>query len=168
VTNHFDMAPYLGRVNLLSLLPSALMVVGLGLGLARLPRLISPDLARGEAAIALLALATVLSLVGYFTVLLTLPTVEVPGRPQTLGTTIKASYVLQVFPWLALLGAEAAARLHAPRPAAFRAVTVALVLVALHNAPTLLTAYGWDPAPRASAPDESAPEPPAAEPRPDS
>jgi 4-amino-4-deoxy-L-arabinose transferase-like glycosyltransferase len=161
VTNRFDIAPYLGRVNFVSLLPSGLMLVGLGLGLARLPRLLAKDLARGEATLALLALCTVLSLLGYFTVLLTLPTVEVPGRPQTLGTTIKASYVLQVFPWLALLGAEAAARLHARRPRAFPVLAAALVLVALHNAPTLVTAYGTDPASenaRSEDPEPSRPE----------
>lgn len=154
VTNRFSLAPYLGRVNLLSLVPSALGLLGLGLGLRTLRRLPAAHLAPGEAASALLGLTVALSLLGYFTVLLTLRTLEIPGQPRSLGTTIKASYVLQIFPWLALLGADAAARLRERRPRAFRILAAALVLVALHNAPTLITAYGPSPPSEAVRPED--------------
>lgn len=148
-TNRFAIAPYLGRVNALALLPVALLAWGLVLGLTAVPRIFAANPAPAEGTLAVLAMAVVLTLAGYTSVLLTLPVEDLPGRPQSLGTTIKATYVIQVLPWLALLGAEAAERLRDRKRSAYRLLVVALSVVFLHNARTLFTVYGSDPVPTA-------------------
>jgi hypothetical protein len=136
-TNRFTRAPWLGRVNLASLLPSALLLLGLLGGLLRARALTRPHPSRPAAVAALLALATLASLVGYVALLLTLP--------YPLGTTIKSVYLLQVFPLLALLGAEEAARIARRSGTAHRVLVAGLVAVAIHNAPALVNAYWSGP-----------------------
>jgi hypothetical protein len=150
-TNRFTRAAYLGRVNAVSLLPTALLAAGLLAGLRRLGAAGRDRLEPADAAASLMALVVALSLLGYVALLLTLR--------YPLGTTIKAAYVLPVFPFLALLGADAAAALRASRPRLFRALAGALALVALHNAPALVTAYGTRPRPVARPQPGPAPEP---------
>jgi hypothetical protein len=148
VTNRFSRSPYLGRVNALSLLPTGLALGGLLLGLGCVPRMAGREegAVAGVRALALLALVVAVSLIGYVLALLTVPASEIPGSPQSMGTTIKASYVLQVFPLLALLAAEAGVRVRERSPAAFRVLVLALAAIALHNAPTLKTAHWpWPP-----------------------
>lgn len=135
VTNRFSRAGFLGRVNLVSLLPSGLLLVGLARGVSRVGALVRPAARPADVLPGLLSVAVLLTLAGYFVLLLTLP--------YPLGTTIKGVYALQVFPLLALLGADAAARLEQRSRAAFLVLAAALVGVALHNAPALVNVF-WD------------------------
>ena len=137
LTNRFSRARDLGRVNLVSLLPSMLLALGLAFGLRRASALLAPTTARADALRGLLAVASAASVLGYVVLLLTI-------RHAT-GTTIKAVYMLQILPLLALLGAVVAAWVQDRASRAFPWLMAALVAVALHNAPFLVNALGNAP-----------------------
>ncbi|GAB4578779.1 MAG: hypothetical protein Fur0022_15160 [Anaerolineales bacterium] len=133
VTNKEEVAPYLGRVNLLALLPSLLLFAGLALGLyhlARFFRQANPT----EAGNALLTLILLASLAGYFWFLVRYPN---PGK----GDTIKASYMLHIFPILALLAGQV---LHSfLKTSSIKRLSTIFILtgITLHNLPAMITHY---------------------------
>lgn len=123
---------YLGRVNLLSILPSAILVGGLligGLHLARLARGRADDEASAPLAFLFLAVAT--SVLGYLWFVLKFPGDDV----------IKATYLLHVYPLLGVLGAEFLGFVRSRSAAVHHAIVAMLVLVLLHNAPVYVTRY---------------------------
>jgi hypothetical protein len=134
-TNRYRINGYLGRVNLVSLAPSALLVAGLVAGLVSMTRVatrpngLGPDRAR-----AVLALLAVVSILGYLTLLVRYPT--------DTGDTVKATYLIHVLPLLAVLAADLLERLYRRAPGSGRAVMILLATVAAHNAGTFLTRYG--------------------------
>jgi hypothetical protein len=134
-TNLFTRAPYLGRTNLLALGPTALCLIGLAGSLVALPRLANRDSAPSVTLRPLLGLTVVLTLGGYFFLLLSFPIAFARG------TTIKAIYMLQVFPLFAVLGADLLARLRERSRSAFVAAAFGLGLLLVHNAPLLVTSY---------------------------
>ena len=138
VHNREQIKGYLGRACLLGLLPSAVLVAALLLGLGALGPLLRRRLPDDElgppATAALLALAVVVSWLGYLWFLISYPNL---GK----GDTIKASYLLQLFPLLALLGGLLLERLRSRQPWLGRALGWALVAVAAHNALAFVTRY---------------------------
>ena len=134
-TNLFTRAPYLGRTNLLALLPTTLCLIALVRALRALPRLAGKDPSPASTLGPLVAFAILLTLVGYFLLLLSFPPVFARG------TTIKAIYILPVFPLFAVLGADLLAHLRQRWPRIFLAAAAALVLLLVHNAPLLVTAF---------------------------
>lgn len=134
-TNRFTRPAYLGRTNLLGLFPTGLCLFGLFRALRVLARLAGPDPAPSRTLAPLLALAILLSLGGYFVLLLSFS----PNFAR--GTTIKAIYMLQVFPLFAVLGAHALSGLRETSLLAFRTAVAGLGLLLAHNAPLLVTAY---------------------------
>src|SRR5258706_6559469 len=93
------MSRYLGRVNLVSLPSSALLAAGIVLGVVycvRLARAPAPLHVTGGA---LVFLAVFCTMAGYFWFMLVFLS---PGK----GEAIKGTYVLQIFPFVAILGAE--------------------------------------------------------------
>lgn len=133
-TNRDATAPYLGRVNAVALVPTAILAVGLIAGIRAACRVRRG--ARGadtEARGSLLATSIVMvSCTGYGLLLARYPDLDV-----------KASYLLHVAPFLSLLGAAALVRLADRAPAVYRVVSVLLLAVALHNAPVFVTRYFW-------------------------
>jgi 4-amino-4-deoxy-L-arabinose transferase-like glycosyltransferase len=132
-TNRDAIAPYLGRVNLAALAPSALVVAGLVLGATAVGRFLvhrRPD----GGALAFFTLVVAASFGGYLLFLVRYPE---PGR----GDTIKATYMLQAFPFLALLSARALVELHRRSPRWHRAAVVLLLLVWIHNLPAMITRH---------------------------
>jgi hypothetical protein len=128
-TNRATIAPYLGRVNAISLLPSLVLLGGLLNGLGPLLRLLRrAPLDRREAVLALLTLVVLVSMAGYFFFLVSYPETE-------RGDTIKATYLLHVFPLSALLGSAFLSRF----PRARGTCLALVVLVFLHNLPALIT-----------------------------
>ena len=137
VTNSPAMSAYLGRVNLVALIPTSVFLAGFLLGGWQLARL-----AVGRAAPAITDLGIALgfavvaaSFAGYAWFLVSYPNL---GK----GDTIKATYILHIFPFLALLGADILLRLRDRARRTFGVVTLVLVLAALHGVPTLFTRYG--------------------------
>jgi hypothetical protein len=135
MTNRGRIAGYLGRVNLLALLPSAILGAGVVLGCFYLAGAL---LHRGphdrvELSVGFLAFLVVASFVVYLWWLIRIPT-------ET-GDTIKATYLLHVFPLAAVLGAELLRMLRFAVPYAFWVVTAALVFVTFHNGAAFVTRY---------------------------
>ncbi|HXT51940.1 MAG TPA: hypothetical protein VN811_12915 [Thermoanaerobaculia bacterium] len=133
VTNRSAMGRYLGRVARLALLPSVVLIAGFCYGFAALARWMRRASSR-DAAAALAALIVAVTAAGYFYFL-----VQYPARP--LGTTIKATYVLHAFPFLALLGGYVLVALRQWRRTAWRLVVAALVAVGLFAAGAMVTRY---------------------------
>jgi 4-amino-4-deoxy-L-arabinose transferase-like glycosyltransferase len=129
-TNRREMAPYLGRVNAVSLLPSAALLGGLLLGLQAVLRLPTRSPGTVLGGTALVALVVLCSLLGYMAVLL-----EFPEREQ--GNFIKATYVLHIFPLLSVLAAQFLLRL----PLRRGVLLAAWALVFAHNVGAMVTRH---------------------------
>lgn len=129
---------YLGRVNLVSLLPSLALLAGVFWGVFQFVKVWRIDLsaAQGERIWlqALIFLLLVCSLVGYLWFL-------VQYRSPASGDTIKATYMMQVFVTLPLLAAEPLRWLHKRSRAAFSVVIAGLLLVWAHNLPAMITHF---------------------------
>lgn len=134
-TNRWRMGPYLGRVNRVSILPTLALLGGLGFGLrgvARFCREKPPSPANGG--FTLLTLTILLSAIGYLGFLVAFP------EPER-GDTIKATYVLQVFPLLAILAGAWLSWLSHNRPRLSIILVIAWGAVFLHNLPALITRH---------------------------
>jgi hypothetical protein len=131
-TNRDSMAAYLGRVNLVSLAPSAVLACGLALGFASAIR---SAMAGGDGRTRLLAFLFVIvacTAAAFVWYLAAYPS------PQK-GRGIKPTYVLQIFPFLCILAGEALVRLKQWSLRAWRLALAALSLCAAHNLPVLFT-----------------------------
>ena len=134
-TNRDTVGPYLGRVNLVSLLPSALGLAGLSMGCVSLLRFIVRRVpAPEDGHHALLVVVIGAFLAGYLWFLIMHPSTGA-------GDTIKATYMLQAFPPLAVLAASLLDRLRVRSRLAHRLVLVGIGLVLLHNLPALFSRF---------------------------
>ena len=135
-SNRTAMASYLGRVNLLALVPTLLVVAGIALAAPSL----GPSLRRGGSrrtrCRALLFTLVTTSLLGYMWFLIAYPNL---GK----GDTIKATYVLHALPLAAILGADLLIRLRDLCPALYHLLLVVLLASAVHNFPTLCLSAVW-------------------------
>ncbi len=135
-TNRFTMNRYLGRVNLVSLLPSLILAAGLGYVLMTAWRLFRRDRADVPAEASLLfTLIVVCSMGGYGWYLLRYQHQGIGGD------LIKATHMMQIFPFLGLLGGQLIDKLHARWPRAWLWLMVLLGAVLLHNLPAMVTHY---------------------------
>src|SRR5262249_45647815 len=97
ITNRLTMGEYLGQVNLVALLPSLLFATGVVLAVPSLAHAVAGGrLDRARMARALLLSAVLASLIGYAWFLVSHPDLD-------RGDTIKATYLLQILPCLAIL-----------------------------------------------------------------
>jgi hypothetical protein len=135
VTNRYEINQYLGRVNVVSLFPTLVMLSGLISGSVQLARgLATTHNSNGpQISLHLFTLVVVVSLAGYLWFLV-LYTRNVPA-------TVKATYMLQIFPFLALLTGELLMKMKGSSKGLLNAVLVGVVIVFLHNLPTLFTSY---------------------------
>jgi hypothetical protein len=134
VTNRPSIARYLGRNLVLDVFPSAFFVVGLLAGILELPRVLRTTAdRRGEVRfLAAAMLAGSLSLFLWFVIMY-------PERRE--GDTVKASYMLQCIPFLALLAADRLVALRDCSQRAFAIAFAALIVIMLHNLPAAVTRY---------------------------
>jgi hypothetical protein len=130
-TNRFTFNRYLGWVDRVSLLPTLLLLAGAVYGASRLlllRRRSDPSLV----GVGLAALVTVVSAAGYLWFVRTYPN---PGN----GDTIKATYLLYVYPFLAF---QAAALLDRVRVRRFHvALGLALLAITIFNLPAMVTHF---------------------------
>lgn len=134
-TNRGDVAAYLGRVNLAALLPTLLALVVLAAGTrAALVSVARPSGDPDHGATFVLAVTILGTLAGYGWFLMMYPN---PGK----GDTIKATYLLQVFPLWAVLGAAFAERLRHRWRSVWIAMVSVLALVFVHALPVLVSRY---------------------------
>ena len=133
-TNYEAMSAYLGRVNLISLFPSALAVIALILAAAGAARLGPESNAPWRDANILLLLAIAATIAGYFWFLVKYPN---PGN----GDTIKATYVLQVSPFVAILVGELCYRVKRGSNLVYCVMVAGLLACGLHNVLAMVTQY---------------------------
>jgi len=156
------MGKYLGRVNVAGLFPSTLYLLGLFGGFTALARLalntqmgikvryrlekaftslkiraVPREGFQGgtrDLALALFVMIVIFSFAGYAWFLIRYPN---PGK----GDTIKAGYVLHVFPFLALMAGDLLERLRKRSNLLYIGVLVLLTLLTIHNLSAMLTHY---------------------------
>ncbi len=135
-TDRFEINRYLGALNMLDLIPTAILVCGLIYGLIVLVRFLGSR-AKNDAdrAIALLAMMGGASMLGFLWFILRYQS------PAQAGDLIKATYLLQALPTMAFLAASLVDRLWDRRPGIWRAVAVILCFVFLVEIPAFITHY---------------------------
>lgn len=132
-TNRFQIGPYLGRVNLVSLIPTAVCVVSFLIASWALLRgkLFGQDLLTNTPPLLLFISIILTTLLGYLWFLI--------QYPSTDGDTIKATYILQIFPFLALLIGSVGDKFMRIWPRAIAIIILLLIIVWIHNIPAMLT-----------------------------
>ena len=135
--NQNQITPYLGRVNLVSLLPTVLFFAGFikaGENLVQLIHRKNYDL--NKIAFGYLVIAIVISFLGYGWFLIKYPVI-----PK--GTTIKATYMIQIFVLLPFLGAEFLEYIRLKTTRTYVLILCLLGLVFIHNLPATFSRYWW-------------------------
>jgi hypothetical protein len=120
---------YLGRVNFVSLLPFAVLAIGVLFGIWQSVRWLGGD--KEQVGWALCAVCIVVSLGGYLWFLI--------RYPSYYADTVKATYMLQIFPFAAILTAHILQKLRDRSNFGYRVLVALLVLVFIHNLPLLFT-----------------------------
>lgn len=135
-TNRFTMNAYLGRVNLVSLIPSLILVAGFLYGLGMVWRSISrKDQPARQFGSVLFTLVILCSMAGYGWYLL-----RFQDHGQG-GDLIKATHMMQIFPFLGLLGGQVLQKVQTRAPRVWLAVMIVLAVIVLHNLPAMITHY---------------------------
>jgi hypothetical protein len=134
-TNRETISAYLGRVNLVSLLPTVFLLAGLVPGLLGCwMSLRAGPVDRVALIRAFVFLLVAFTWAGYFWFLVMYPSPEK-------GRTIKPTYIMQIFPFVSLLAAEVVYRIGERSRMAYRWLVLLLVLCAAHNLPAMITRY---------------------------
>lgn len=135
-TNYETIGAYLGRVNLISTFPSVLVLVSLVIAAMGILQRHSNDslIARRREIYSFLLLAIVTTMVGYFWFLIMYPNI---GK----GDTIKATYVLQVFPFIAILVGILLEHVKKRSQFLYRLILGGLGFSFVHNIFAMLTHY---------------------------
>lgn len=133
-TNRFTINHYLGRANLISLVPTAILVAGFFYGIAAVKLMAVGLPSTQQKTCALLALGILAFITGYLWFLIRFP------RPEC-GDNIKAAYLLQTFSLLAILAGEFLQRCRNRFPKLYRTLALFCSGVALHNLPLLITRH---------------------------
>jgi hypothetical protein len=135
-TNYDTMSAYLGRVNLVSTFPSLLALVSLVIASRGVLQRGANDPLRTRRkeiyAFSLCAIGTTMA--GYLWFLIMYPNI---GK----GDTIKATYVIQVFPFIAILVGDILEHLEQRSRVLYRLILGVLALVFLHNSCAMFTHY---------------------------
>ena len=134
-TNRSTMGAYLGRVNLVSILPTLLAILGFCSGfIAFCYVLLQKRTSAENIGYSFFMLLILLSIFGYLWFHLKYP---VPGE----GDTIKATYMLQIFPFVALLSGGVMQRIRRISTIPYYLLLGTLAIVFVHNFNTMLTHY---------------------------
>ncbi len=135
-TNYKSMGAYLGRVNLVSIFPSTLALVALFFAIKRIFPLRTKDGPIAQRSIPDLYLLFLIgvTLAGYFWFLILYPNI---GK----GDTIKATYVLQIFPIVAILVGILVAQVRQKSRLIYRLILIGLGFVFVHHILALVTHY---------------------------
>lgn len=135
-TNWYTFSKYLGRVNLVSLFPTGVLLGGLAFAIGRVISSLRPGWRGGMQSEWVFALLVVgCSVAGYLWYLVRY---QINGEA---GDLIKAVHMIQIFPLLALLAGGALEGLRSWRPRLWTGLMVALGIVCLHNLPAMITHY---------------------------
>ena len=134
-TNRYGVRSYLGRVNLVSLFPSVVLLAGIVLGMAYFGRFVGNYFTSDRTTIySLLHLVIAISIAGYFWFLIMYPSLKK-------GVTIKATYMLHLFPLLSILAGELLQRIKEKSIYVYQVILMLLAISTLHNLPVFITRY---------------------------
>ncbi len=135
-TNRYTINRFLGRVNLVSLYPSALILASFILGTVYLIKWVMKKEGYREiySMFSLLHLIIVVSFVAFMYFLIMYPS------PQK-GDNIKATYMLHVFPFFSILAGELVYRIRQRSVFWYAVILILLILSASHNLPAFFTRY---------------------------
>jgi len=131
-SNKFTFNRYLGRVNAISLFPSFLLILGIIFGVLQILRFLLGKSDANGVIEAFLALIICFTLAGYTWFMIEYPA---PGK----GDTTKASYILNVFPLLALLIASFFKRLFGRWKWAVWGIIFTLAFIMLYDVRAMVT-----------------------------
>jgi hypothetical protein len=133
--NRQQIGAYLGRVNFASTLPAMILLGGFGLGgLALVRALMGGTLPPERLFAGFLFNAVLFSILGYLWFLISYPT-------NGTGSTNKATYMIQIFMLLPLLGGLLLEKIRLHRAGLYAFILAALAVVFLHNLPAMITRY---------------------------
>lgn len=127
--------PFPGQVMAVSLIPTLVLAAGVLLGYWYLLRFLlfwRKGSDKEATMFALIQLVLVMTMLGYGWFIIQYPN---PGK----GGPIKASYLLHVYPFLAILGADVLARIKQRSRLLYPVLTTLLTLVYIHNLPMIFT-----------------------------
>lgn len=135
-TNYDSMSVYLGRVNLVALFPSAIALISLVFTLFEILRnhALSSDGTYLKYIYTFILLSIAVTMTGYFWFLIMYPRI---GK----GDTIKATYVLQVFPFLAVLVGSLLEYVEQKSPFVYRLILGGFCISLVHNLNAMVTHY---------------------------
>ncbi len=131
-SNEKTIAPYLGRVNLLDILPSLLLAGGVGFCTLLLFRRKLPATAENFS-LALVTLTAITSFAGFLWFVISY-------YPSAVSVN-KAAYIVQLFLMLVFPGAELMERIRARAPIVYWILFAALGIILIHNLPGMITNY---------------------------
>jgi hypothetical protein len=135
-TNRRRIKRFLGRVNLISLPLTLLLAGGLLFGLLELGCSLTQRAASNAAVLkSLVTLTALCALLVYGWFLFRYAGVR--------GDTVKATYVLHVFPMLAILATDLVQKVTNHVPWMYNLVMILIGLTFLHNLPAMMTHYIW-------------------------
>jgi len=134
-TNYYTIKRYLGRVNFFALFPSAIMLAGLIFGTIYSGKNIIHKCSNETyKAFFLIQLVIVTSLAAYLYFLIMYPS---PVK----GDNIKATYMLHIFPFIAILAGDVVCRIKQKSAFWYKIILILLLFSTLHNAPVFFTRY---------------------------
>jgi hypothetical protein len=132
-----EWGPYLGRVNLVSIFPSLVLLAGLLWGSLRLLKaIITKGIDPETNLLAFVFMAILCSGLGYMWFLISYP------HPPT-GNTNKATYMIQVFMLLPVLSAAFLEKVRSWKPALYWTILIGIGLVFIHNLPAMISRFNW-------------------------
>ena len=131
-TNRYSFNLYLRKVNMVSIFPSILLIAGFLYGFWLLYRMLRYPASTESTALGLVALVAIITTAGYLWFVLTYP-------DSGDGDTIKATYLMQAYPFIALQGAALLQKIRNPRILALLGILLALVVA--YNLPAMFTHY---------------------------
>ncbi|MFQ5351768.1 MAG: hypothetical protein ACE5D3_01695, partial [Candidatus Binatia bacterium] len=136
--NRAAVIPILVRSNILGLLPTLLLLAGIAYGLTSSLAFLTNKTDPVCSASALLFFSLLFVLTGFLGYMWFLIMYPHPAE----GDTIKATYILQLFPFLSILGGALMSRIEDHSKRAYYLICALLVLVLVLNLPVCVTRYG--------------------------
>ena len=136
LTNYHTMSRYLGRVNLVSLLPTALLLFSMFWAMAGCltRRKLEQEASLQKQTKLFLLTVIILSFSSYLWFLILYPDI---GK----GDTIKASYQLHIFPLMAIIAGFLLHEIAQKSKVLFYGILLSLLLVAVHNFYAMVTHF---------------------------
>tara|TARA_X000000368_G_scaffold92366_1_gene70548 strand:+ start:4097 stop:5464 length:1368 start_codon:yes stop_codon:yes gene_type:complete len=127
---NFDIVPYLGRVNLIALIPTFILLGGLIYSVVTLRK--KSDI--GQIFYILISLTVSFMWIGYLWFLIKYPNLEK-------GDTIKGTYIISLINLLPFFGANLLEKIRSINEKIYNYIFYLLLIIFLHNLPTYITRF---------------------------